>query len=129
VAAHLLGGSLGRLWRRDRSATTSNYPPQPYDELLNAINHDNAFWVQAARRISPDILIEFLELTDRRLDDYFRTLAPHEPARITVAWASDRLPPDWFDIAREYTEKWLHADRQSIAYTRMSFRTDSTSLT
>jgi hypothetical protein len=25
-----------------------------------------------------------------------------------VAWASDDLPPNWFDIAREYTEKWLH---------------------
>jgi len=108
VAAHLLGGNLGRLWNRDQSSSTSESSPQLYDELLNAINHDNAVWVQAARRISPAILIEFLELTDRHLDNHFRNLAPHEPARITVAWASDRLPPNWFDMAREYTEKWLH---------------------
>jgi hypothetical protein len=64
VAAHLLGGNLGRLWNRDQSSSTSESSPQLYDELLNAIYHDNAVWVQAARRISPAILIEFLELTD-----------------------------------------------------------------
>ena len=25
-----------------------------------------------------------------------------------VAWAGDKQSPNWFDIAREYTEKWLH---------------------
>jgi uncharacterized protein (TIGR03083 family) len=108
VAAHLLGGNLGRLWNRDRSSAPSKLPSQPYDELLSAIDRDNALWVQAAKRISPEVLIEFLELTDRHLSDHFSSLAPHEPASITVAWASDKLPPNWFDIAREYTEKWLH---------------------
>jgi hypothetical protein len=31
-----------------------------------------------------------------------------EPARIGVTWAGEARSPNWFDIAREYTEKWLH---------------------
>jgi hypothetical protein len=75
---------------------------------LDLIDRGNAEWVQVARRISPEILIEFLELTDQRLYEHFKSLDPEQPAEITVAWASDDLPPNWFDIAREYTEKWLH---------------------
>jgi uncharacterized protein (TIGR03083 family) len=108
VAAHLLSGNLGRLWDRSKGPNPIEKSSLSYDELLSLIDHDNAQWVQAARRFSPEILVEFLELTDRRLYDHFRNLDPYEPARITVAWASDDLPPNWFDIAREYTEKWLH---------------------
>jgi hypothetical protein len=75
---------------------------------VSLINHDNEIWVQAARRISPEIMIEFLDLTDRHLYDHFRSLDQDALAGITVAWASESLPPNWFDIAREYTEKWLH---------------------
>ena len=108
VAAHLLDGSLGRTQTR---APLSGMPVQPalgFDELLNQINLNNARWVQAAERISPEILIDFLELADRALYAHFASLNLYAPARITVAWASDELPPNWFDIAREYTEKWLH---------------------
>lgn len=108
VAAHLLGGNLGRLWNRDETSTPSENPVRDYDELVSLINRDNELWVQAAKRISPEILIEFLDLTDRHLYDHFRSLAQDELARITVAWAGESLPPNWFDIAREYTEKWLH---------------------
>ena len=108
VAAHLLGGNLGRLWNRDKTSTPSENPVQDYDELVSLINRDNELWVQAAKRISSEILIEFFDITDRYLYDHFRSLAQDEPARITVAWAGNSLPPNWFDIAREYTEKWLH---------------------
>jgi uncharacterized protein (TIGR03083 family) len=108
VAAHLLAGSLGRLWKMDESSNPSEKSVMEYNELVRLINHDNDVWVQAARRISPEILIEFLHLTDRRLYDHFKSLPQDGPARITVAWAGDSLPPNWFDIAREYTEKWLH---------------------
>jgi len=108
AAAHLLGGNLGRLRNRAETSASSENPVREYDELVNLINRNNELWVRAAQRISPEILIEFLELTDRHLYDHFKSLAQDELATITVAWASDSLPPNWFDIAREYTEKWLH---------------------
>ncbi len=108
VTAHLLGGSLGRLWKRDENNRLQLNDQPDFNTLLEQINHSNAEWVQAARRISPELLIELLDLTDRHLYEHFRRLDPFQLARITVAWASNNLPPNWFDIAREYTEKWLH---------------------
>jgi uncharacterized protein (TIGR03083 family) len=107
VAAHLLGGNLGRLWM-EKASTPSEAPLPDYDELVGFIDRENETWVQAARRISPEILIEFLDLTDRRLYEHFRNLDPNSLANISVAWAGEDLAPYWFDIAREYTEKWLH---------------------
>lgn len=106
VAAHLLGGSLGRLWPRRGRADTQ---PEPgYDDLVELINVSNDEWVRAARRISPPMLTELLALTDQRLAAHFAALDPHAPAGISVAWAGDDRSPNWFDIAREYSEKWLH---------------------
>lgn len=110
VAAHLLGGNIGRLSsgrdklrRRRRSRRTLSY-----DELVGLINRRNAEWVRAARRISPNLLMDFLELTDRQLYQFFKTLDQQAPSTVAVAWAGDSQSPWWFDIAREYTEKWLH---------------------
>ena len=67
VAAHLLGGNIGRLWlgrdkllRQKPSAASMSY-----GELLEHINQQNAEWVRAAKRISPTLLIDFLQLTDK----------------------------------------------------------------
>jgi uncharacterized protein (TIGR03083 family) len=108
VAAHLLGGSLGRLWQSEALAPSQTGHYLDYQALVNMINQNNDLWVRGAQRISPEILIEFLKLTDHRLYEYFSSLDPDQPARIGVAWAGDSLSPNWFDIAREYTEKWLH---------------------
>ena len=116
VVAHLLGGNLGRLsFGRDRLTQPKlNISPKNYAELVDYINRQNEEWVNAARRISPKLLIEFLELTDPQLYRYFKALPPFEPGGSAVAWAgfdvssAERQSPHWFDIAREYTEKWLH---------------------
>lgn len=108
VVAHLLGGNFGRLWKDSETSTASLYPDRDYNGLVALINANNELWVQAARRISPEILLELLDLTDRRLYAHFRNLAPYQPAKVAVAWAGDIQSPNWFDIAREYTEKWLH---------------------
>jgi uncharacterized protein (TIGR03083 family) len=108
VAAHLLGGNFGRLWMRTEASMPRRIPDHDFDTLVRLIDSDNDLWVRAAQRISPEILIDLLDLTDRRLYDFFCSLDPFEPAGISVAWAGDRQSPNWFDIAREYTEKWLH---------------------
>lgn len=106
VAAHLLGGSLGRLWPRRERADAQREPG--YDDLVQMINVSNDEWVRAARRISPTMLTELLTLTDLRLAAHFAALDHAAPAGISVAWAGDERSPNWFDIAREYSEKWLH---------------------
>jgi hypothetical protein len=88
--------------------STKGEPYTRYEPCAQCQGSGNQLWVQAAQRISPEILIAFLDLTDRRLYEHFSSLPQDKPARITVAWAGDEFPPNWFDIAREYTEKWLH---------------------
>lgn len=110
VAAHLLGGNLGRLsFGRDRlQLPQGGDGPQGYAELVGFINRRNAEWVEAARQISFPLLIQFIELTDPQVYEYFKSLPPYEKAGIPVAWAGEAQSAWWFDIAREYTEKWLH---------------------
>ena len=124
IVAHLLGGNIGRLWQYDDASLSQQGPVLAYDELVSLIDKENHEWVQATRRISPEILIEFLELTDRKLYQRFSLFDEDKPARIAVAWAGHSVSPYWFDIAREYTEKWLHQQhiREAVGKPLLSTR-------
>lgn len=108
VAAHLLGGSLGRLSDRDEQDIQTMKNELSFEELVRLINRENEEWVKAARRISPSLLIEFIDITDMTLYMHFKNLPMEAPARIPVSWAGEIESSNWMDIAREYTEKWLH---------------------
>jgi hypothetical protein len=72
------------------------------------INGLNQTWVAAAARISPPVLIQMLELVSPQVAAFFQTLDPYAPSRVPVSWAGHAVSPNWFDLAREFTEKWLH---------------------
>jgi uncharacterized protein (TIGR03083 family) len=116
VTAHLLGGSLGRLSDRDEQPGQAEKNELNFEELVRLIDRENEEWVKAARRISPSLLIEFLEITDKALDMYFKYLPMGGPARTPVSWTGETESSNWMDIAREYTEKWLHQQhiRESV---------------
>lgn len=110
VAAHILDGQIRRLsFQRD------HLPPgapvgqaSGYRGLVSFLNQLNAEWVRAARRISPRLLIEFLDVTGPQLAKLFVSLDPRGPAFFPVAWADELESENWFDIGREYTEQWHH---------------------
>lgn len=128
VAAHLLGGNLGRLAARrnhlaardgdgakwqtlfDLMAQTSRtmVPLNTFEELVAMINRFNAEWLDVARALETAQIVEYLALTDEALYEHFKTLPPHAPAQFGVAWAGEAQSANWFDIAREHTEKWHH---------------------
>jgi len=109
IAAHLLDGNVRRLsFQRDRCRPPSDDPIHSYPELVAYLNRLNAEWVKAARRLSPELLVQLLELTGPQVADLFLSLDPFGPALFSVAWAGQDASPNWFDIAREYTERWLH---------------------
>lgn len=114
VAAHLLSGNLGRLsFGRDKlgaSGAKEARAPLSFDELVSLIDRHNAAWVATARQISAPLLVQFLELTDPQVYRYFKSLPLFGPAGPAVAWAGEAQSLNWFDIAREYTEKWLHQE-------------------
>jgi uncharacterized protein (TIGR03083 family) len=108
VAGHLLDGNLRRLsMARDGhwGETFSGNSPQEFVAFLNGLNAD---WVRAMKRLSPQVLIELLAESGREVGEYFNRLDPYGPAAFAVSWAGEEKSENWFDIAREYTEKWHH---------------------
>jgi uncharacterized protein (TIGR03083 family) len=112
LALHLLGDDIGRLsGGRDGFKNPAFGGPDldlsNWNDLVTAINRQNATWVAGTQRISPHLLIALLELTGEETDAYFRSLdlmAPGNP----VDWAGSEPAPVWLDVAREYTERWVH---------------------
>ena len=109
IVAHLLDDDLRRLsFHRDGQP-----PPRlPRDEtgaaLVEFINGLNAEWVAAARRLSPRVLVDLLEMTGPQVADLFGSLDPFGEAHFAVSWAGETRSENWFDIGRDYTERWLH---------------------
>lgn len=109
IAAHLLDGNVRRLsFQRDGLPSTPDVPIAGYRDLVAYLNRLNAEWVTASRRISPPLVIDLLEHTGRQVSRLFAELDPEAPAIFAVAWAGEERSANWFDVAREYTERWLH---------------------
>lgn len=122
VAAHILSDDLGLLSRRrDGHGYTPPYNPGidwgDLGQLIEFINWQNDVWVQAAKRFSPRILIELLELSGQETYAYFASLDPHAVGG-PVDWAGSEAAPVWLDNAREYTERWLHQQHMRDALDR-----------
>jgi hypothetical protein len=122
IVSHLLDGSLRRLsMQRDRySAPTRPGDANPNEPLLDYLNRLNAEWERAARRLSPAVLLELLVSADRQFADFMNSLDPFSPAIFPVAWAGEESSLNWFDVARDYTEKWHHTQQIFEAVNRQS---------
>jgi len=116
IAAHLLDGNLRRIAvHRDKY-----FAPAPslitYPELVKYLNQLNAEWVKASQRLSPQIIIELLQSTGEEVYQLFKNLPPNKKSVFAVSWAGEKTSLSWFDIAREYTEKWLHQQQIREAF-------------
>jgi uncharacterized protein (TIGR03083 family) len=109
VAAHLLDIDLRKLSvNRDGHLPAPAEPIRSYEELVRFLNGLNAEWVGAARRLSPQVLIELLSFTGPLITELVTSLPPHEPSAFPVGWAGESESENWFDIGRDYTERWHH---------------------
>lgn len=109
IAAHLLDGYLRRL-SLQRDGWSGDPPVEigSYGDLLAYLNRLNADWVRAFRRVSPGVLIDLLERWGPESSLYLASLDPQGKAFFPVAWAGEDESAAWFDVAREYTERWHH---------------------
>jgi len=106
VALHILGGDVGNISRR-RDAFSLKADLSSYEKLVAFINEINASWVEAGQRVSAPLLIDLLDHVGRQADEYFAGLDPFAMGG-PVDWAGTKPMPVWFDVAREYTERWHH---------------------
>jgi uncharacterized protein (TIGR03083 family) len=106
IAAHLLGGDTAILSGK-RDGYRSNQEINTQDQLIDLVNRLNAEWVLAMRRISPRLLRELLAFCGPEVEACFSSLDPMRMAG-PVSWAGPEPAPVWFDLAREFTERWHH---------------------
>ncbi|HYH47576.1 MAG TPA: maleylpyruvate isomerase family mycothiol-dependent enzyme [Thermoanaerobaculia bacterium] len=109
IAAHLLDTYLRRL-SIQRDGHFGDPPGEigSYGDLVGYLNRLNADWVQAFRRVSPGVLTDLLERWGPPSSAYLAGLDPRGKALFPVAWAGEEESTAWFDVAREYTERWHH---------------------
>lgn len=116
VAAHLLDTDLRRISsQRDGWVLPVETPVAGWADLVKLLNGLNAGWVEAARRLSPRVLTELLTYSGRELAAVVATLDPDAPAPFSVLWAGETASTSWFDLGREYTEKWHHQAQIRLA--------------
>jgi uncharacterized protein (TIGR03083 family) len=105
IAGHLLGVDLGNLARhRDDHSMPA---PSDVAELPRWIDDFNEEWVRAVSRLSDRLLVDLLDLSGRWFEDYLGQL-DLEAMGESVSWAGPDPAPVWLDVAREYTERWVH---------------------
>ncbi|MGE0392960.1 MAG: maleylpyruvate isomerase N-terminal domain-containing protein [Vicinamibacterales bacterium] len=117
VVAHLLDTTLRRLsFHRDGMA-----PPPPdvpirserdFVAFLNGLNHQ---WVVAAKRLSPQVLVDLYSRASSEAADWYEALPLEAPALFPVSWAGEDASAGWFDLGREFTELWHHQQQVRLA--------------
>lgn len=125
VAAHLLDGCFLRRLSIHRDGYFGEKPEKvtSHEELVKYLNKLNADWVSSHKRISPRILIEQIRGSSPEVYEFFKTLDPHGAAIFPVAWAGEDNSENWFDIARDYTERWHHQQQIRCAVNKFGIET------
>lgn len=109
IASHLLDTTFrGLSVSRDNFFGEKAEGIEDYQGLIAFLNKLNMDWTSATARLSPQLLISLLQCYGKEFIDHLGTLDPEAPAIFSVAWAGQETSPNWFHIAREYTERFLH---------------------
>jgi uncharacterized protein (TIGR03083 family) len=106
IVAHVVHDHIRRLSRtRDEYAAPvpSLGPNMPW-----SLHRSNQEFVEVARPWSPRVLIDLLGHLGPAQDQLWASMDLDQLGE-PVSWAAPDLPaPAWLDIAREYTECWVH---------------------
>jgi uncharacterized protein (TIGR03083 family) len=105
IALHLLDVDLSWLARdRDHDRTGIIPVSAGHEEFVRGLAQRNQRWVDGARVLSPALITGLLRWSGEQLDAYLGTVDLARPS--SVYWAGQA--PLWFDLAREFTERWVH---------------------
>src|SRR5438445_5121238 len=115
ITAHLLDTSLrGVSIGRDGYVAESPRITSAAD-LAAFINRLNSEGVIVYRRLSPLVLIRLVEVAAKSLAEFHASREPYATAPYGVSWAGEEKSANWFDTAREFTERWHHQQQIRLA--------------
>jgi Mycothiol maleylpyruvate isomerase N-terminal domain len=105
IALHLLDVDLSWLARgRDHDRSGRIPVSSDHDKFVRALDQRNQRWVDGTRMLSPRLVTDLLRWSGGQLDAYLGTVDLTRTS--SVYWAGE--VPLWFDLAREFTERWVH---------------------
>jgi hypothetical protein len=87
-------------------------------DVVQLVNRLNKEGVAVYRRLSPPLLIEFMKSACDQSAAFHEALDPFAPAAFSVTWAGEQSSLNWFDTARELTERWHHQQQIRLATNR-----------
>jgi uncharacterized protein (TIGR03083 family) len=123
VAAHLLDTQLRKLSLARDGYVSERVEIRSPQELAALINRLNDEGVRLYRRLSPAVLIELMEVASEESAAYHQSLDPYAKAPFGVSWAGEQESANWFDTARELTERWHHQQQIRMAVDRPGIMT------
>ncbi|MEU4841207.1 maleylpyruvate isomerase family mycothiol-dependent enzyme [Nocardia testacea] len=117
VTAHILNDYMRRIsGDRDEHSGAVFADDETLPTYLERVNGE---FVRAMRQCSPRMLIDLLAHLGPELDRIWAATADlAEPAQLNVSWVGPGGSPAWLDIAREYTEFWVHQQQIRDAVSR-----------
>jgi uncharacterized protein (TIGR03083 family) len=116
VTAHVVHDQLRKL-SGSRDGQTAPGPGRSED-LPRFLHRVNQEFVDVASRWSPRVLTDLLRHLGPQLDQFWASLEMDRPGEV-VSWAAPGVPaPVWLDVAREYTEYWVHQQQVRDAVRR-----------
>ncbi|HKV62755.1 MAG TPA: maleylpyruvate isomerase N-terminal domain-containing protein [Candidatus Acidoferrum sp.] len=123
VAAHLLDTALRGI-SIGRDGYVAETPSiHSAADLAAFINRLNAEGVSVYRRLSPTILIALMEVAAKALAESHASRDPFAMAPYGVSWAGEGKSANWFDTAREFTERWHHQQQIRLAVNKPGIMT------
>ena len=123
VAAHLLDTSLRKLSMVRDSWHVEAVDRGSPQNLIAFVNRLNQEGVTVYRRLSPPVLIGMLRTACEESARFHESLDPFAPAAFAVSWAGEAASLNWFDTARELTERWHHQQQIRLATNRPGIMT------
>jgi uncharacterized protein (TIGR03083 family) len=117
IALHLIDVDLSWV-ARFRDHDRSGFMPESagHEAFVRGLAQRNQQWIDGTRVLSPRLIIDMLRWSGGQLDAVLATVDLGHPS--SVYWAGEA--PLWFDLAREFTERWVHFQqiREAVARPR-----------
>jgi uncharacterized damage-inducible protein DinB len=106
IALHLLDDDLTWLSRERDGEVSGLVDMSDRHAFPQLLAEKNQRWVDAAGVMSRRVVIDLLQWSGQQVDALHAARDLLGEGR--VSWASDEPVPYWFNLAQEFTERWIH---------------------
>jgi uncharacterized protein (TIGR03083 family) len=123
VAAHLLDTAVRKVSIVRDSCNVERTEIRSPQDLIALVNRLNREGVTVYRRLSPTLMIDMMKVACEQSARFHESLDPFAPSVFAVTWAGEETSLNWFDTARELTERWHHQQQIRLATNRPGIMT------